>query len=465
MNAPENLRLPPHSTESEQSVLGGLLLDNSAYDRIAGMLTDADFYRDDHRRIFSHIRKMIESGKTADVVTVFASIEQSNEVEQTGGMGYLGEIANATPSAAAIHRYAKIIADRAKRRRLIAAADTIANEAFTSAEPVEKLMDDAEAKIYALAGTCVGESEPKAIGSVLGPVVDRIQDLYDRDDSGVSGLATGFPDIDEKTNGFQNGDLIILAGRPSMGKSAIALNIAENVALDGNPVLVFSLEMSDEQLGQRTLASVGSINSRALRSGRMNDDDWGRMKTALGKLHAAPLYIDETPSISVSQMAAKARRLSKKVGGIRLIVIDYLQLMEAEGQNRNDELGIITRRLKLMAKDLNCPVICLSQLSRKVEERGDKRPILSDLRESGAIEQDADVVMMMYRDDYYNENSAWKGMAEVLFRKQRMGETGTVHLVFRKEYSRFGSASSDCLDQCRQNEKASRPTRGGFRDE
>lgn len=464
MNIPVELKLPPHSIEAEQSLIGGLLIDNSAYDHISGTVSDEDFYRDDHRRIFSHIRKLIELQQPADVVTVYASIEKSNEVGQTGGIGYLGEIANATPSAASVKRYAKIVAERAKLRRLIMAADKISDAAFNSAEAADNQIDSAEAALFALSGACVAETEPRSIGQVLGPVVDRIQELYDRD-GGISGLETGFADIDSMTDGLQNSDLIILAGRPSMGKSAMALNVAENVALRGELVLVFSLEMAEGQLGQRSLSSIGRLNSMSLRSGRLVDSDWDKMTVALGKLHESPLYIDQGTSATVAQMAGKARRLAKRVGKrLALVVIDYLQLMQAEGNNRNEELSEITRRLKLMAKNLNCPVICLSQLSRKVEERSDKRPILSDLRESGAIEQDADLVLMMYRDDYYNPESPWAGMAELLIRKQRNGPTGDVKLVFQKEYSRFSDASPQAIAQAAEQARERKPKRGGFKD-
>jgi replicative DNA helicase len=463
MNAPETLRLPPHSIEAEQSLIGGLLLDNSAYENIAGMVSEADFYRDDHRRIFGHIRRLIEAHHPADVVTVYASIEKANEIDQTGGMGYLGEIANATPSAASVARYARIVSERAKLRRLILAADQIGNAAYSSTEPVEKQIDDAEAALFALSGSWVAESEPMSITQIMGPVIDEIQKRYDSDGT-ISGLSTGLADIDDMTDGLQRGDLIIIAGRPSMGKSAIAMNIAEDVALRDELVLVFSLEMSPDQLGMRTLASIGSLNSKALRSGKLYDPDWDKMTNALRRIADKPLYIDQSTSPTVAQMAGKARRLIKRTGKrLALVVIDYLQLMEAEGQNRNDELSGITRRLKLMAKDLDCPVICLSQLSRKVEERGDKRPILSDLRESGAIEQDADIVMMMYRDDYYREDSPWAGMAEVLIRKQRNGPTGDVKLVFQKEYSRFSDASPEAIRQAAAAASERKP-RGGFRD-
>ena len=336
--------------------------------------------------------------------------------------------------------------------------EEIAASAFNPAgKDVRQLLDQAEAKLLDLAEHGPNTSEPSSIAEVLNDVVVKIQARYESDGE-ISGLPTGLADLDAMLDGLKGGDLIVVAGRPSMGKTAMAINIAENVALAGKPALVFSLEMGDTQLATRSLSSLGGINGKRLASGRMNDDDWDRMTAALGRLHQAPLYIDQSVSLSVSQMRIRARRQMRKTG-LALVVIDYLQLMRGEGNNRNEELGDITRGLKLMARDLNVPVILLSQLSRKCEERTDKRPMLSDLRESGAIEQDADVVAMIYRDDYYNAASPYAGLAEVLVRKNRMGECGNVQLVFQPEFSRFRDADRQAIAEAAQRAHEAKPVR------
>jgi replicative DNA helicase len=437
------LKLPPHSIEAEQSLLGGLLLDNGAWDRIADVVSEADFYRDDHRRIFAHIRKLIESGRPADVVTVFESIEHANEVEQTGGLAYLGEIANATPSAANIRRYAEIVRERAILRKLVSVGDEIAALALNPAgRDVKTLLDLAEQKVFEIAeaGNRVGQGF-QAITPLLGEVVDRIEKLYNRENpSDVTGLATGFHDLDRLTSGFQPGDMIVVAGRPSMGKTAFALNIAEYVGMELRlPVAIFSLEMSGPQLAMRFLSSAGRIDHTKIRTGRLSDEDWEKMSVALGKLHEAPIHIDETGALNASDLRARARRLHRQFGRLGLIVIDYLQLMTAlrDNENRATEISEISRSIKALAKELQVPIIALSQLSRKVEERNDKRPLMSDLRESGAIEQDADIILMMYREEYYKPDTTEKGVAEVIIGKHRNGPTGVVKLTFLGEYTRF----------------------------
>ncbi len=437
------LKLPPHSIEAEQSLLGGLLLDNSAWDRIADVVSEGDFYRDDHRRIFAHIRKLIESGRPADVVTVFESIEHANQVEQTGGLAYLGEIANATPSAANIRRYAEIVRERAILRKLVSVGDEIAAMALNPAgRDVKTLLDQAEQKVFEIAeaGNRVGQGF-QAITPLLGEVVDRIEKLYSRENpSDITGLATGFHDLDRITSGFQPGDMIVVAGRPSMGKTAFALNIAEHVGVELRlPVAIFSLEMSGPQLAMRFLSSVGRLDQTKIRTGRLSDEDWEKMSVALGKLHEAPIHIDETGAINASDLRARARRLHRQFGRLGLIVIDYLQLMTSvrDNENRATEISEISRSIKALAKELQVPVIALSQLSRKVEERNDKRPLMSDLRESGAIEQDADIILMMYREEYYKPDTTEKGVAEVIIGKHRNGPTGVVKLTFLGEYTRF----------------------------
>lgn len=460
MNAPINIKLPPHSIEAEQSLLGGLLIrGESAWDRIVDAITPEDFYRDDHRRIFRHIGNLIERGQTVDVVTVSDSIEASNEADQTGGLAYLAEIANATPSAANITGYARVIVDRARLRQLIVFADEISALAFSPGQKaVPEILDEAEGRLMGLVCDVVASrTEPVAINTILGEVIADIDARIARTEKKFSGTPTGLADIDNKLDGLNNGDLIIIAGRPSMGKTALAINIAEHVAIQERiPVMVFSMEMSNKQLGARLISSCGGISGKLIKSGKLTDDDWDRTTVALGTLHDVPLVIDETPALSTAQIRARARRQARKhKNGLGLIVIDYLQLIRGSGENRHQELSAITKELKSIAKQLDCPVICLSQLSRKVEERADKRPMMSDLRESGAIEEDADVVMMVYRDDYYDEKSPWAGLAEILIRKNRSGECGDVKLVFQKEFSRFRDADAGAINEAREAARAS----------
>ena len=442
------LKLPPHSIEAEQSLIGGLLIDNAAWDRIGDVVRETDFYRDDHRRIFRHIGKLIQNGRPADVVTVYESIEASNEVDQTGGLGYLGEIANATPSAANIRRYAEIVRERAILRQLVTVGDEIAGNALNPAgRDVKTLLDDAEQRIFQIAEA--GNRSTNgfvAIQPLLGEVVERMETLLARDSqSDITGVATGFVDLDRMTSGLQPGDMIVVAGRPSMGKTAFALNIAEHVGVDQRlPVAIFSLEMSGPQLATRFLSSVGRIDQSKLRTGRLTDDEWDRMTVALGKLHEAPIHIDETGAINSTDLRARARRLHRQFGKLGLIIIDYLQLMSSnrDGENRATEISEISRSIKALAKELQVPIIALSQLSRKVEERNDKRPLMSDLRESGAIEQDADIIVMMYREEYYKPDTQDKGTAEAIIGKHRNGPVGTVRLTFLGEYTKFENFAS-----------------------
>ena len=443
-----HLRIPPHSIEAEQSVLGGLLLDNAAFDKIADLVGEADFYRDEHRRIYRQIRKLLERNKPVDVVTVAESLDLAGEGGETGGLAYLGELAANTPSAANIRRYAEIVRERAVLRQLVTAGDEIAGSALNPlGRDPKQLLDEAEAKVFAIAeGGFRHQSGFVHINPLLTQVVERIQELHDRDNpSDITGLPTGYHDLDAKTSGLQAGDLLIIAGRPSMGKTSLALNMAEYVAVEvGLPVAVFSMEMGGTQLAMRMLSSVGKLDAQRVRTGRLNDDEWSRLSFALGKMHEAPLYIDETAALNPIDLRARARRLHRQCGKLGLIVIDYLQLMSVSGhgENRATEISEISRSLKRLAKDLTVPVIALSQLNRSLEQRPNKRPVMSDLRESGAIEQDADVIMFIYRDEVYNPDTPDKGSAEIIIGKQRNGPIGMVRLTFVGEYTRFENYAS-----------------------
>jgi replicative DNA helicase len=439
-----SLKVPPHSIEAEQSVLGGLLLDNQAWDKIGDIVSVDDFYRDDHRRIFRHIARLVEQAKPADVVTVAESIESSEDKDRAGGLTYLGSLAQNTPSAHNIRRYAEIVRERAIMRRLVAVGNEIADSAFSpGGKEVGQLLDEAESKVFQIA-----EQRMRTRGGfhdihqLLSQVMERVDFLYSRENpSDITGVATGFGDLDRMTSGLQEGDLVIVAGRPSMGKTALALNIAEHVAVaEKRPVAVFSMEMSGTQLAARMLGSMSRIDQHKLRTGRLTDEDWNRLADGLGKLHEAPIHIDETGSLNPLELRSRARRLARQYGKLGMIVVDYLQLMVTSGkreENRATELSEISRSLKALAKELGVPVVALSQLNRSVDQRPDKRPIMSDLRESGALEQDADLILFIYRDEVYNRETGEKGKAEIIVGKQRNGPTGTVELTFLGQYTRF----------------------------
>ncbi|MCX8005141.1 MAG: replicative DNA helicase [Burkholderiaceae bacterium] len=442
------VRTPPHSIEAEQSVLGGLLLDNSAWDRIADLVAAGDFYRHDHRLIFQAISRLREADKPADVVTVFESLQSAGRAEDAGGLPYLTALAANTPSAANIRRYAEIVRDRAILRRLVTVGDEIATAALNpQGRDTKAILDEAESKIFQIAEEGArGRQGFVDMDRLLTQVVERIQELFERaHPSDVTGVPTGFVDLDSKTAGLQPGDLIVVAGRPSMGKTAFALNIGEHVAIDnGLPVAVFSMEMGASQLALRLLSSVGRIDQQRLRTGRLLDEDWPKLTAAIQKLHEAQLYIDETPALNAIDLRARARRLHRTCGKLGLIIVDYLQLMSATsvGENRATEISEISRSLKALAKDLHVPVVALSQLNRTVEQRTDKRPVMSDLRESGAIEQDADVILFIYRDEVYNPDTTEKGVAEIIIGKQRNGPIGRVNLRFGGEYTRFDNLAA-----------------------
>jgi replicative DNA helicase len=439
-----SLKVPPHSIEAEQSVLGGLLLDNAAWDRIGDALDVDDFYRDDHRRIFRHIAKLIDQSKPADVVTVAESIASSEDKDKTGGLTYLGALAQNTPSAHNIRRYAEIVHERAIMRKLVAVGAEIADSALNpSGKEVGQLLDEAESKVFQIAEAGArGAAGFRDIHQLLSQVMERVDFLYSRENpSEVTGIPTGFRDLDSMTSGMQQGDLVIVAGRPSMGKTAFALNMGEHVAVDlKQPVAVFSMEMSGTQIAARMLGSLARIDQHKLRTGKLSDEDWNRLGDGLGKLHDAPLYVDETGALNPLELRARARRLARQYGKLGLVIVDYLQLMVTSTrreENRATELSEISRSLKALAKELAVPVIALSQLNRSVDQRPDKRPIMSDLRESGALEQDADVILFIYREEVYNRDTAEKGKAEIIIGKQRNGPIGNVNLTFLGQYTRF----------------------------
>ena len=446
------LRIPPHSQEAESSVLGGLLLDNNSWDKVGDLLVEADFYRYEHRLVFASITSLVNTNRPADVITVFEQMQSQGKAEEVGGLAYLNSLAQYVPSSANIRRYAEIVRERSILRKLVSVSDEIATSALnTNGRPVTHILDEAEQKIFS-----IGEEGSRmrqgfqSMDKLVVQLLDRVEEMS-QNPNDITGVPTGFFDLDRMTSGMQAGDLIVLAARPSMGKTALAINIAEHVALQEDlPVAVFSMEMGASQLAIRIVGSIGRIDQGRLRTGKLIDDEWPRLSDAIERLKTVSLSIDETPGLTTSELRASARRLARSCGKLGLVVVDYLQLMSGsgggDGENRATELGEISRGLKMLAKELQCPVIALSQLNRGVEQRTDKRPMMSDLRESGAIEQDADVIMFIYRDDYYNKDSKEPGVAEIIIAKQRNGPTGTVKLTFLKPITKFESyagASSD----------------------
>ena len=443
------LRIPPHSMEAESSVLGGLLLDNKSWEQVADLLSEGVFYRYEHRQVYLAIQALINATRPADVITVYEYLQSIGKAEEVGGLGYLNSLAQYVPSASNIRRYAEIVRERSILRKLVTASDEIATNAFnTQGKPVPQILDEAEQKIFQ-----IGEEGSRlkqgfqSMDQLAVILMDRVNQMADSPND-ITGVPSGFVDFDKMTSGMQAGDLIVLAARPSMGKTALAINIAEHVALnEGLPVAVFSMEMGASQLAIRIVGSIGRIDQQRLRTGKLNQEEWPRLTEAIEKLRNISLHIDETPSLTPMELRANARRLARTCGKLGLIVVDYLQLMSgntssSNGDNRATEIGEISRGLKMLAKELQCPVIALSQLNRSVETRTDKRPMMSDLRESGAIEQDADVIMFIYRDDYYNKDSKEPGVAEIIIGKHRNGPTGTVKLAFLKPLTRFESLAS-----------------------
>lgn len=434
-----SIKVPPHSIEAEQSVLGGLMLDNNAFDDVAELVTDVDFYRRDHRLIFRAISQLAELNKPFDVVTLGEALDNAGILDESGGMAYLALLAKNTPSASNIKAYADIVRERSVLRQMIQVSNEIAESAFRpEGRSSSELLDEAERKVFNIAEQGSKGAGPVPIKQVLKATVDRIDQLFKSDDK-ITGIPTGFTDLDEKTSGLQGGALVIVAARPAMGKTTFSMNMAENALIrTGKPVLVFSMEMPAEQIVMRMLASLGRIDMSRVTSGKLEEDDWPRFSSAVSLLAEQKLFIDDSAGLSPVELRARARRVARDQGDLGLIMVDYLQLMQVPGaENRVNEISEISRSLKGLAKEMNCPVVALSQLNRGLEQRPNKRPVMSDLRESGAIEQDADIIMFIYRDEVYNEDSEDKGIAEIIIGKQRNGPIGTVRLAFLGRYTRF----------------------------
>ena len=437
----EALKVPPQSIQAEQSVLGGLMLDNETWDQVAGRVSEVDFYRKEHRLIYRIILELSNKQIPFDVITLSEALEKKGELEDAGGLAYLGTLAKDTPSAANIKAYANIVRDRSVLRQLIHVGTEITDSAFnTEGRETTELLGNAERRVFEIAEQRQrGESGFSSIKTLLAQAVDKIETLFEQEGS-ITGASTGFTDFDEMTSGLQPADLIIVAGRPSMGKTAIAMNMAENIAIKGDkPVAIFSMEMPGDSLAMRMMSSLGRIDQHKVRTGKLGDDEWPRLTSAINILAEAKLFIDDTPALTPSEVRSRARRLAREHGQLGLIVLDYIQLMQSpgSGENRVQEISDISRSLKALAKELDVPVVALSQLNRNLEQRPNKRPVMSDLRESGSIEQDADVIVFIYRDEVYNEDSPDKGIAEIIISKQRNGPIGTFRLTFLGQYTRF----------------------------
>ena len=438
--AEQRLKVPPNSIEAEQSLIGGLMLDALAWDKVADVITSDDFYRKDHRLIFTAIANLVESGSPCDVVTVSEHLHSRSELENAGGLEYLATLTNETAGAANARAYAKILRERATLRALISAGNEIAGSAFTNdGRSAAEILEDAERMVFEIAEQgSRGKKGFRSLKDILPATVDRI-DLLHQSEGDITGISTGFAEFDKLTAGLQPGDLVIVAGRPSMGKTTLAVNIAENAAIGSKvPTAIFSMEMPAEQLAFRMISSLGRVDQTHLRTGNFPDEDWSRINTAVQLMSEAPVFIDDTPSLSPSEIRARARRLQRE-HGLGLVVVDYLQLMQIPGNNENraTEISEISRGLKALAKEMSCPVIALSQLNRGVEQRTDKRPVMSDLRESGAIEQDADIIVFIYREEVYNQDTPRKGIADIAIVKQRNGPIGDFPLTFVGRYTKF----------------------------
>ena len=434
------LKVPPHSVEAEQAVLGGLMVDNTEWDNIADVLMPEDFYRAEHQLIYQVMMTQSEANSPIDVVTLAESLNSLHELNNAGGLDYLSELSGNARGTANIHAYAEIIRERAILRRLISVANNIADSGYnTGGKKAEEIVDEAEQKVFNISDERPQDSGPVFVNPILAKAVERIDELAGNEGD-LTGLPSGYTDLDHMTSGWQKSDLVIVAGRPSMGKTAFAMNLVENAILNQDqPVLVFSLEMPAESLIFRMLSSIGRLDQGKLRTGQLTDDDWPGFNNAVKKLKDRPLYIDDSAGVSPMEMRSRARRIKREHGALGMIVVDYLQLMQIKGstEGRVNEISEISRSLKLLAREFECPVIALSQLNRGLEQRPNKRPVMSDLRESGAIEQDADVIAFIYRDEVYNEDTPDKGVAEVIIGKQRNGPIGTVRLSFLGQFTRF----------------------------
>lgn len=443
----ERAKVPPHSMEAEQSVLGGMMLDNNAWDVVSEIVVDSHFYSGNHRNIFRTMQKLIDLGRPIDVVTLSEELDRTGELEACGGLEYLVDLASNTPSASNIRAYSEIVRDRALLRQMISVSNEINDSAFfPEGRGAEEILNEAESKIFQIAEDRPNQGGPQGVNPLLKEAVERIDELFGNSDS-LTGVTTGFDDLDEATGGMQKSDLIIVAARPSMGKTTFAMNLVENALMASNkPVLVFSLEMPAAQLVTRMLSSLGRINQTKVRNGQLEDDDWPKLTAAVNMLKNKPLFIDDQAGISPNEMRTRARRIVREHGPLSMIMVDYLQLMQIKTgkvESRTNEISEISRSLKAIAKEMECPVIALSQLNRSLEQRPNKRPVNSDLRESGAIEQDADVIMFIYRDEVYNEDSPEKGVAEIIIGKQRNGPIGTTRLAFIGKFTRFENLARD----------------------
>lgn len=439
-------KVPPHSIEAEQAVLAALMLDSNAWDRVSGQITEKDFYRRDHQAMFAAMQQLVKRDMPCDVLTVSEMLKSNPDVNHAEIEAYLFEISNSHVSPANVTTYAMMIRERSVLRQLIAAVNEIATSAFDFAsEDVNELLDLAEQRIFRIAEQGTQRQEPKKIADFLAKASDKIDAMY-HSDGATTGVPTGFTDLDDMTSGLQAGELVVVAGRPSMGKTVLAMNMVETAAMGGKePVLVFSLEMPGDALAMRMMSSLGRVDQHRVRTGQLRDDDWPRIASSIGMLSDAPIFIDDTPALSPSDMRARARRLAKEHGQLKMIMIDYLQLMSIPGskENRTLEISEISRSLKALAKEMNCPVVACSQLNRGLEQRTDKRPMMSDLRESGAIEQDADLILFIYRDEVYHSDSPYKGTAEIIIAKQRNGPIGKVRLTFLGQYTKFENYISE----------------------
>ena len=447
----ESLKLPPHSIEAEQSVLGGLMLDNEAWMLVGDKISEGDFYRQDHRLIFRAISQLASNQKPLDVITLSEWLKENRQLDDAGGLAYLATMAKDTPSAANIGAYADIVREKSILRQLISVGTEIADSGYnTEGRDSKQLLDEAEKKEFQIAEQWARNSQAfRPLKTLMKISLERIEELS-KLNSAITGVSTGYTDLDEMTSGLQKGDLIIVAGRPSMGKTTFSMNIAEYAAAHKKlPVAVFSMEMPAEQLTLRLLSSMGRVDQHKVRTGQLTDDDWPRIATAVKIFADVPMFIDDSPGLSPNEVRTRARRLVREQGPLGLVVLDYLQLMQGNGksENRTNEVSEISRSLKGLAKELNAPVIVLSQLNRSLEQRPNKRPVMSDLRESGAIEQDADVIMFVYRDEVYNPESAEKGSAEIIIAKQRNGPIGTCRLTFLGKYTRFENYTPDVYSQ------------------